>query len=78
LLRFICLLLAHSVNSDSCREWSLSGIADNGYLLGDWSDAWATFAQNATSGKWEANGIDTLSRRCGGLKPETPVRSVEK
>jgi UbiD family decarboxylase len=49
----------------------------HGYLLGDWSDAWETFAQNATSGKWEANGVDTLSRRRGGLKPETPVRSVE-
>jgi UbiD family decarboxylase len=50
----------------------------HGYLLGDWSDAWEKFAVNATEGNWEANGLDTLARRRGGLKPETPVRSVEK
>lgn len=49
----------------------------HGYLLGDWSDKWEQFAQNATSAKWEENGVDTLARRRGGLKPETSVRSVE-
>jgi len=49
----------------------------HGYALGDWQDSWEVFAQNAVAGKWEANGIDTFARRRGGLKPETPVRSVE-
>jgi 4-hydroxy-3-polyprenylbenzoate decarboxylase len=49
----------------------------HGYQLGDWRDSWETFAQNATAGKWEANGADTFARRRGGVKPETPVRSVE-
>jgi hypothetical protein len=49
----------------------------HGYTLGDWQDSWEAFAQNAVSGQWEANGIDTFARRRGGLKPETPVRSVE-
>jgi UbiD family decarboxylase len=49
----------------------------HGYALGDWQDSWETFAQNAVAGKWEANGADTFARRRGGLKPETPVRSVE-
>ncbi len=49
-----------------------------GYALGDWRDSWETFAQNAASGNWEANGTNTLARRRGGLKPETAVRSVEK
>jgi len=50
----------------------------HGYALGDWSDSWERFAQNATSGAWEDNGANTLARRRGGLKPETPARSVEK
>ncbi|MDB5644316.1 MAG: 3-octaprenyl-4-hydroxybenzoate carboxy-lyase [Hyphomicrobiales bacterium] len=50
----------------------------HGYALGDWSDTWERFAQNATSGAWEDNGANTLARRRGGLKPETPARSVEK
>ena len=50
----------------------------HGYALGDWNDGWETFAENATAGKWEENGLDTLARRRGGLKPETSVREVEK
>ena len=50
----------------------------HGYSLGDWSDTWEKFAQNATAGKWEENGANTLARRRGGLTPETSVRSVEK
>ena len=50
----------------------------HGYALGDWNDGWETFAENATAGKWEENGMDTLARRRGGLKPETSVREVEK
>jgi UbiD family decarboxylase len=49
----------------------------HGYQLGDWRDSWEKFAQNATAGKWEENGVDTLARRRGGMKPETPVRSLE-
>lgn len=49
----------------------------HGYQLGDWRDSWEAFAQNATAGKWEANGADTFARRRGGMKPETPVRSLE-
>ena len=49
----------------------------HGYQLGDWRDSWEEFAQNATAGKWEVNGADTLARRRGGMKPETPVRSLE-
>src|SRR3974390_1347696 len=32
-----------------------------GYLLGDWSDQWESFAQNATAAKWEENGKITLA-----------------
>jgi 4-hydroxy-3-polyprenylbenzoate decarboxylase len=49
----------------------------HGYPLGDWSDAGEKFAVKATEGKWEENGLDTLARRRGGIKPETPVRSLE-
>jgi len=49
-----------------------------GYSLGDWSDDWEQFAQNAALGQWEKNGLNTVARRRGGLKPETAVRSVEK
>jgi 4-hydroxy-3-polyprenylbenzoate decarboxylase len=50
----------------------------HGYALGDWNDGWEKFAQNATVGKWEDNGANTLTRRRGGLKPETSVREIEK
>lgn len=49
----------------------------HGYQLGDWRDSWEAFAQNATAGKWEENGANTFARRRGGMKPETPVRSIE-
>jgi hypothetical protein len=37
-----------------------------------------SFAQKATSAKWEENGKNTLARRRGGLTSETAVRSIEK
>ena len=49
----------------------------HGYALGDWSDQWEAFAQNAAAAKWEENGANTLARRRSGLKPETSVRSIE-
>jgi 4-hydroxy-3-polyprenylbenzoate decarboxylase len=49
----------------------------HGYSLGDWSDAWDLFAQNAVAGEWAENGANTATRRRGGLTPETPVRNVE-
>ena len=49
----------------------------HGYSLGDWTDVWEEWAQRAVSGEWERTGIDTFDRRQGGLKPETPVRSVK-
>jgi 3-polyprenyl-4-hydroxybenzoate decarboxylase len=49
----------------------------HGYSLGDWSADWQTFADNAARGDWAANGKNTYARRRGGLKPETPVRTVE-
>jgi 4-hydroxy-3-polyprenylbenzoate decarboxylase len=48
-----------------------------GYSLGDWSDQWSRFADTAVAGDWKANGEDTLARRRGGMKPETPVRDIE-
>jgi 4-hydroxy-3-polyprenylbenzoate decarboxylase len=50
----------------------------HGYDLGDWAADWQTFADNAAKGDWEKNGANTFGRRRGGLKPETPVRRVEK
>ncbi len=50
----------------------------HGYDLGDWAPDWQSFADNAAKGDWKANGLNTLARRKGGLKPETPVRNVEK
>jgi 4-hydroxy-3-polyprenylbenzoate decarboxylase len=50
----------------------------HGYTLGDWTDVWENFAQRATRGEWEQNGLDTLKRQRTGLKPETPVGKVEK
>ncbi len=49
----------------------------HGYSLGDWSEAWDLFARNAVAGEWEKNGANTVTRRRGGLTPETPVRNVE-
>jgi 4-hydroxy-3-polyprenylbenzoate decarboxylase len=49
----------------------------HGYSLGDWNDAWDFFARNAVAGNWEKNGAETVTRRRGGLTPETPVRNVE-
>jgi 4-hydroxy-3-polyprenylbenzoate decarboxylase len=49
----------------------------HGYDLGDWSPDWQAFADNATSGEWRKNGLNTFARRRGGLTPETPVRNVE-
>jgi 4-hydroxy-3-polyprenylbenzoate decarboxylase len=50
----------------------------HGYTLGDWTDEWEKFARRTAQGDWEANGIDTQKRARPGLKPETPVKSVEK
>jgi len=49
----------------------------HGYTLGDWTDTWEKFAQRASRGDWEQNGIETLARSRGGLNPETPVGKVE-
>jgi 4-hydroxy-3-polyprenylbenzoate decarboxylase len=50
----------------------------HGYDLGDWAPEWTAFAQAAVRGDWRASGENTFARRHGNLKPETPVRSVEK
>jgi UbiD family decarboxylase len=50
----------------------------HGYTLGDWSDDWDEFAARATRGDWEQSGKETLARIRKGLKPETPVKTVEK
>jgi 4-hydroxy-3-polyprenylbenzoate decarboxylase len=50
----------------------------HGYELGDWAPEWSAFAQAAVRGDWRASGENTFVRRHGGLKPETPVRNVEK
>lgn len=49
----------------------------HGYSLGDWNDVWDAFARNAVGGEWDKNGENTFARRRGGIKPETPVRSIE-
>jgi 4-hydroxy-3-polyprenylbenzoate decarboxylase len=49
----------------------------HGYTLGDWTDEWEKFAQRASVGDWEMSGIETQLRERKGLKPETPVKSVE-
>jgi 4-hydroxy-3-polyprenylbenzoate decarboxylase len=49
----------------------------HGYSMGDWSETWERFAQNAASGRWVENGEQTYARRRSGIKPETPVRQVE-
>jgi UbiD family decarboxylase len=48
-----------------------------GYSLGDWTEKWDQFARDAVAGGWQKNGANTLTRRRGGLTPETPVRTVE-
>jgi UbiD family decarboxylase len=50
----------------------------HGYTLGEWSDDWDLFAARATRGDWEESGKETLARIRKGLKPETPVKTVEK
>lgn len=49
----------------------------HGYSLGDWSDLWTRFADDAVAGDWRKTGENTLARRKGGMKPETPARDVE-
>jgi 4-hydroxy-3-polyprenylbenzoate decarboxylase len=49
----------------------------HGYTLGDWTDTWERYAQRATAGDWEKNGVETLARQRGGLAPETPTSKVE-
>jgi 4-hydroxy-3-polyprenylbenzoate decarboxylase len=48
----------------------------HGYTLGDWTEAWSSYASRAIVGDWEQSGKDTFSRRRGGLTPETPVRDT--
>jgi hypothetical protein len=50
----------------------------HGYTLGDWTQTWERYAQRATAGDWEQNGIETLTRQRGDVTPESPVRKVEK
>ncbi len=50
----------------------------HGYTLGDWTNTWERYAQRATAGDWEKNGIETLARQRGDVMPETPVRKFEK
>jgi UbiD family decarboxylase len=49
----------------------------HGYSLGDWDAAWDVYAGRAVAGRWEENGKETFAHRRGGLKPETPVKSVK-
>jgi UbiD family decarboxylase len=50
----------------------------HGYELGDWAPEWTAFAQAAVRGDWRVSGENTFARRHGNLKPETPVRDVER
>ncbi len=50
----------------------------HGYELGDWSEQWTDYAKRAVDGDWETNGSMTATGQKGGMKPETPVRDVEK
>jgi len=50
----------------------------HGYTLGDWTQTWERYAQRATAGDWEENGIETLARSRSDVTPETPVRKMEK
>ncbi len=49
----------------------------HGYTLGDWTEAWESFARRAVAGDWEKNGEETARRQRGGVEPETPVWLVE-
>ena len=49
----------------------------HGYDLGDWTPEWSRYAELAAEGRWRELGAETFARRRGGIKPETPVRSVE-
>jgi 4-hydroxy-3-polyprenylbenzoate decarboxylase len=49
----------------------------HGYQLGDWTEAWETFARRAAAGDWELSGLETLARQRGGVMPETSIREVE-
>jgi UbiD family decarboxylase len=46
----------------------------HGYTLGDWTEAWETFARRATMGEWETTGRETLARQRIGVMPEMPTR----
>src|SRR5215470_11700194 len=35
----------------------------HGYTLGDWTEAWETFARRTIAGDWEATGRETLARQ---------------
>jgi 4-hydroxy-3-polyprenylbenzoate decarboxylase len=48
----------------------------HGYELGDWDELWTRFADAAVAGKWRETGAQTYARRAGGIRPESPVRSV--
>ena len=50
----------------------------HGYSLGDWSEQWDIYARRAVAGQWALSGEETLSRRRGGLVPETPVREIDE
>ena len=50
----------------------------HGYELGDWSEQWTDYAKRAVAGDWETNGSMTENNQKGGMKPETPVRDLEK
>ena len=50
----------------------------HGYELGDWAEQWTDYAKRAVDGDWETNGAMTAAVQKGGMKPETPVRDIEK
>jgi 4-hydroxy-3-polyprenylbenzoate decarboxylase len=50
----------------------------HGYSLGEWDEAWDRYAARAVEGRWAESGVETFTRRRGGLTPETPVREVER
>ena len=49
----------------------------HGYSLGDWNATWDEAAARAVAGDYLENGRRTAQRRRKGVRPETPVRSVE-
>lgn len=48
----------------------------HGYTLGDWTDAWETYARRAAAGDWQQSGRETLARqrRDPDMLPETLIR----